>query len=174
MLKGSHPDGSNGVHFGDGWQYSGRRPAKPRLWHWQVRISATLRAISVNQRKMDDLSTHLFGQLTLVITRLGHRSKAQVAGSRYKMSTDSSWSFGVVHPLPRNSRQKVTREGNMIPRTETDDESIRKARGLQGVCWGKEYERMIGGVLYVDRAFWNRSWTYDVFLVDIPLWPQSS
>ncbi|CEJ60963.1 hypothetical protein PMG11_09517 [Penicillium brasilianum] len=40
----------------------------------------------------------------------------------------------------------------MIPRTETDDESIRKARGLQGVCWGNEYERMIGGMLYTPLA----------------------
>lgn len=57
----------------------------------------------------------------------------------------------------------------MIPRTEKDEESISKARGLQGVYWGEEYERMIGGMLYADRFFWHRPLTYYAFLIDIPL-----
>jgi hypothetical protein len=30
---------------------------------------------------------------------------------------------------------------------------IEEARGLQGVCWGEEYERMISGMLYVVCYF---------------------
>lgn len=37
----------------------------------------------------------------------------------------------------------------MLPKTEKDEAMIEKARSLQGVCWGDEYERMIGGMLYV-------------------------
>ena len=40
---------------------------------------------------------------------------------------------------------------NMLPKAEKDDAIIQKARSLQGVCWGDEYERMIGGMLYDVR-----------------------
>jgi hypothetical protein len=36
----------------------------------------------------------------------------------------------------------------MIPKTEKDYHAIEKAKALQGVCWGDEYERMISGMLY--------------------------
>jgi hypothetical protein len=36
----------------------------------------------------------------------------------------------------------------MIPKTELDYVAIEKAKALQGVCWGDEYERMISGMLY--------------------------
>lgn len=37
----------------------------------------------------------------------------------------------------------------MLPKAEKDEAMIEKARSLQGICWGNEYERMIGGMLYV-------------------------
>ncbi|KAM0121599.1 hypothetical protein ACP6JC_001770 [Aspergillus fumigatus] len=35
----------------------------------------------------------------------------------------------------------------MMPRTEKDSQIIEKAKSLQGVCWGEEYEKMISGIL---------------------------
>ncbi|KAF3392802.1 hypothetical protein F1880_008607 [Penicillium rolfsii] len=40
----------------------------------------------------------------------------------------------------------------MIPKADKDDTIIEDARGLQGVCWGEEYERMISGMLYSPLA----------------------
>jgi hypothetical protein len=35
----------------------------------------------------------------------------------------------------------------MIPKTEKDNQIIEKAKSLQGVCWGEEYEKMVSGIL---------------------------
>ncbi|KAL5333146.1 trimeric LpxA-like protein [Aspergillus crustosus] len=40
----------------------------------------------------------------------------------------------------------------MLPKTEIDTQALEKARGLQGVCWGEEYERMISGIPYSPLA----------------------
>ncbi|KAJ5698424.1 hypothetical protein N7462_000429 [Penicillium macrosclerotiorum] len=36
----------------------------------------------------------------------------------------------------------------MIPKTEKDNKAIEKARNIQDICWGEEYERMVSGMLY--------------------------
>lgn len=41
----------------------------------------------------------------------------------------------------------------MIPKADKDDKILEEARGLQRVCWGEEYERMISGMLYVVSHF---------------------
>ncbi|KAF7169545.1 hypothetical protein CNMCM5623_002205 [Aspergillus felis] len=40
----------------------------------------------------------------------------------------------------------------MIPKKEKDNQIIEKAKGLQGICWGEEYEKMISGILYSPLA----------------------
>jgi hypothetical protein len=37
----------------------------------------------------------------------------------------------------------------MLPTTEKDAAAIEKAKTLQNVPWGDEYERMISGMMYV-------------------------
>lgn len=41
----------------------------------------------------------------------------------------------------------------MIPKEEPDRAVIKKAKDLQNVCWGEEYERMVSGVLFV-KLLW--------------------
>jgi hypothetical protein len=44
----------------------------------------------------------------------------------------------------------------MIPKVDKDATIIEEARGLQGICWGEEYERMISGMLYVvSYSLWR-------------------
>ena len=64
------------------------------------------------------------------------------------------------HRKPHKSHQetkikdlKYLQRDKMMPKTDKDDKILEEARGLQGVCWGEEYERMISGMLYVISHF---------------------
>jgi hypothetical protein len=40
----------------------------------------------------------------------------------------------------------------MLPTTEKDTAAIEKAKTLENVPWGDEYERMISGMMYAPRT----------------------